>query len=361
MVASGGLRKVAASRNPPSHSDYEFCFLRFIFPIRAVMIASMRPLARKHFVLATLLWSACAFGADSKAPLVFESMPMARFDCTGPIGERVTANLENWLLRAPQSNPGMIEMFRLRDRKPAPDLVPWAGEFVGKFLISAIQGLRLSDDARVRRQVAGLVSEFIATQAEDGYLGPFQKKERLLGHWDLWGHYHAIIALAMWHEYTGDASALAAARKAADLVCATYLETGRRVIDAGDPEMNMSILTAMALLHRLTGEPRYLRMAREVEKDWERAGDYLRAGLDGREFFRSPRPRWESLNDLQGLLELWRIRATSVIAKRSSIIGAVFGAGIGATRAVSVRVNRRPAILTRPPPSKRVARLPGWP
>src|SRR6266436_3267999 len=59
--------------------------------------------------------------------------------------------------------------------------------------------------------------------------------------------------------------------------------------------------------HRLTGEPRYLRMAREVEKDWERAGDYLRAGLDGREYFQSPRPRWESLHDLQGLLELYRI------------------------------------------------------
>ena len=48
-------------------------------------------------------------------------------------------------------------------------------------------------------------------------------------------------------------------------------------------------------------------MAREVETDWERAGDYLRAGLDGREFYQSPRPRWESLHDLQGLVELWRI------------------------------------------------------
>ena len=105
----------------------------------------------------------------------------------------------------------------------------------------------------------------------------------------------------------GDPAALAAARKAGDLVCHTYLDTGRRVFDAGDSEMNMSILTGMAMLYRLTGEPRYLRMAREVEKDWERAGDYLRAGLDGREYFQSPRPRWESLHDLQGLVEMWRI------------------------------------------------------
>jgi DUF1680 family protein len=129
----------------------------------------------------------------------------------------------------------------------------------------------------------------------------------LLKNWDLWGHYHALLALTMWHEQTGDPAALAAARKAADLVCATYLDGTRRVFDAGDHEMNMAILTGMAVLHRLTGEPRYLRMAREIEKDWERAGDYLREGLNGREFYRSPRPRWESLHDLQGLVELWRI------------------------------------------------------
>ncbi|MCL4786962.1 MAG: glycoside hydrolase family 127 protein [Verrucomicrobia bacterium] len=254
-----------------------------------------------------LLGAATLPAADSNSPLVFESIPAAKFKFTGPVGERVQANMENWLLRAPQSNPGMIEMFRVRDRKPVPQLVPWAGEFVGKYLISAVQALRMSDDPRLRQQVSNVVSAFIATQAEDGYLGPFPKQDRLLKNWDLWGHYHAILALTMWHEHSGDTAALSTARKAADLVCATYLDTGRRVFDAGDHEMNMSILTAMALLHRLTGEPRYLRMAREVEKDWERAGDYLRSGLDGREFFRSPKPRWESLHDLQGLLEMYRI------------------------------------------------------
>jgi len=47
------------------------------------------------------------------------------------VGERIEANMENWLLRAPQANPGLFEMFRLRDRQPAPQLVPWAGELSG--------------------------------------------------------------------------------------------------------------------------------------------------------------------------------------------------------------------------------------
>ena len=264
---------------------------------------------RLHRPIASLALCTCfALQAGAAGPAFqFDSLPAARFEFTGPVGDRVKANVEHWLLRAPQANPGMIEMFRLRDRQPVPNLVPWSGEFVGKYLISAVQALRMTLDSRLSAQVTRVVNEFIGTQAEDGYLGPFPKPDRLLKNWDLWGHYHAIQALLMWHQHSGDSTALAAARRAADLVCRTYLDTGRRVFDAGDPEMNMSILTGLAMLHRLTGEPRYLRMAREVEKDWERAGDYLRAGLDGREFYRSPRPRWESLHDLQGLVEMWRI------------------------------------------------------
>ena len=248
-----------------------------------------------------------ALASEPAARLVFSTTPETRFEFQGPVGDRIRANVDNWLLRAPEANPGMLEMFRLRDRQPVPQLVPWAGEFIGKYLISAVQALRMSDDPRLRRQVTDVVKEFISTQAEDGYLGPFPRKERLLKYWALWGHYHAIYALLLWHEQTGDAAALAAARRAADLVCATYLDTGRRVFDAGDPEMNMTILTALARLHRQTGETRYLRMAQEVETDWARAGDYLRAGLDGREFYQSPRPRWESLHDLESLVELWQI------------------------------------------------------
>lgn len=36
-------------------------------------------------------------------------------------------------------------------------------------------------------------------------------------------------------------------------------------------------------------------------------GDYYRTGLAGQEFYRTPRPRWESLHAIQGLVELYRI------------------------------------------------------
>jgi len=246
--------------------------------------------------------SGVAAGVSGATPL---GEPAFRFE--GFLGERIVANVDQWLVSAPVANPGMIEMFRLRDREPAPNLVPWAGEFVGKYLISAIGALGLTDRPELAETVRRVVAELVVTQAEDGYLGPFPKADRLKGNWDLWGHYHVLMALLDWHELTGDSAALAACRYAADLACSTFLDGTLRVYDAGSHEMNMAIVHGLGRLYRLTQDPRYLELMRQIEQDWERAGDYLRAGLDGREFFQSPRPRWESLHDLQGLVELWKI------------------------------------------------------
>ncbi len=247
------------------------------------------------------LGTAVAF-ADSLEPL-----PTARFEFNGIIGERVEANIDAWLLRAPAANPGMLEMFRSRDRQPAPSLVPWAGEFAGKYLLSCVQALRMSARPELRRHVGEFVAQLIATQAEDGYLGPFPKGRRLLGEWDLWGHYHVMQGLVAWRDLSGEETALLAARKAADLICKTYLDGTRRVIDAGSNEMNMAVSHVLTDLHRRTGDARYLGMVREIEKDWQRAGDYARTGEKGVPFYKTPSPRWESLHDLQTLAELWRV------------------------------------------------------
>ena len=235
------------------------------------------------------------------------SEPESRWHFGGPVAARIESNVDAWLLPAPEANPGMLEMFRLRDRLPVRKLGPWAGEFAGKYLISCVQALRLTPREDLREHTKRFVAELIGTQAEDGYLGPFPKSERLLKHWDLWGNYHVMQGLLLWYDYSGDETALAAARRAADLICRTYLDGTRRVFDAGSAEMNMAVSHVLAELHRRTSEPRYLAMTREIEKDWERAGDYLRTGVAGTPFFKTPRPRWESLHDLQALAELWRI------------------------------------------------------
>lgn len=244
------------------------------------------------------------------APQPDKLLPLAadaRFEFGGVVGQRVEANIDGWLLPAPAANPGMLEMFRVRDRQPAPSLVPWAGEFAGKYLISCVQALRMSAREDLRAHVTAFVKELIATQANDGYMGPFPKHRRLMGEWDLWGHYHVMQGLLAWRDFSGDEAALASARRAADLICRTYLDGTRRVIDAGSHEMNMAVSHVLAELHRRTGEPRYLALTREIEKDWLRSGDYARTGEKGVPFYKTPLPRWESLHDLQTLAELWRI------------------------------------------------------
>lgn len=242
-----------------------------------------------------------------KASLQMEAPQGARFWFGGVLGDRIEANLREWLLIAPDANPGMTEMFRVRDRRPAPDWVPWAGEFVGKYLLSAIQAQRMTRSEELDKLVRRVVDEVIAAQDRDGYIGPFHKSERLLGQWDLWGHYHIMLALLMYHRDTGHPPAMEAACRAADLVCRTYLETGKRVFDAGSQEMNMAVIHSLGQLYRATARKPYLQMIRHIEEDWQRAGDYLRTGLAGTKFYLTPRPRWESLHDLQGLVELYLI------------------------------------------------------
>jgi len=236
-------------------------------------------------------------------------VPRVRLTLEGPMAARLDGIIHHWLIPAPDANPGMLEMMRLRERKPPyEDPVPWAGEFAGKYLTSAVLACRLSNDPELRTVTARVVRALIQTQADDGYLGPFPD-QHLMSRWDLWGHYHCMLGLYLWHHDTGDAKALRAATRAADLMCATFLDTGRRVHDAGSQEMNMAVMHILGLLHRETGRASYLRLMREVEQDWRKppAGDYHRLAAQGIEFYQTPKPRWESLHPMLGLAELFRI------------------------------------------------------
>jgi DUF1680 family protein len=267
--------------------------------------------ARMVFAVISYAWLAPAAIAgdavDERGKLVVDRVRESTFRFDGPIGERIGNSVDRWLTQAPRNNPGLLDMFARRDSGIKPDLVPWAGEFVGKYLISGVQAMRMSDDPKWRQTLQTVVDRLVELQADDGYLGPWPKNERLRGHWDLWGHYHVMLGLMLWHEQTGDDQAALAAERIAKKVCDTCLDSGFRVRDAGSPEMNMSVVHGLGRLYRKTGKPAYLEMAREVLKDFESAGDYYRTGLAGREFYRTPRPRWESLHCLQGLVELYRI------------------------------------------------------
>lgn len=239
----------------------------------------------------------------------FDAMRGAGFTMGGAVGDRIAANQRNWLMCASASNPAMLEMFYDRDRTPARDLNPWSGEFAGKYLTSAVECYRLSRTPSLRAHIKSFAAELIASQAADGYMGPFSEDARMFKMWDLWGQYHCMLGLFRWYQETGDQASLAACRRTADLFCRTFLDGDRRVINAGSEEMNQSCIHIFTLLYEETGEPRYLQMAREIEKDFETppSGDYVRASLAGKPFYQQPKPRWEGLHAVQAIAELYFI------------------------------------------------------
>ncbi|MHB1001085.1 MAG: beta-L-arabinofuranosidase domain-containing protein [Armatimonadota bacterium] len=230
---------------------------------------------------------------------------------------------DNWLMAAPDANPAMLQMFKDRDRQPYRALLPWSGEFAGKYLTGAVQVYRLTHDSELKDYIKDFVAEMVSCQDVDGYLGPFPKESHLTGRaancdwtWDAWGHYHAMMGLLLWNEETGDKKALDTAKRIADLFCTKFLnaEPGKRLVDTGSTEMNLAPIHTLCILYRKTGEEKYLTMAKQIADEFAAdasgtplAGDYIRTALEGKEYFQTPKPRWESLHPIMGIAELYWI------------------------------------------------------
>ncbi|MDD5706716.1 MAG: glycoside hydrolase family 127 protein, partial [Kiritimatiellae bacterium] len=178
----------------------------------------------------------------------------------------------------------------------------------------ATQILRLTGDPMLRESIEWFVGELISLQAEDGYLGPWPKEFRLrrggptcAEPWDAWGHYHIMLGLLLWHESSGDARALACARRIADLLVRRFLRGTETLHGTGAQEMNQAPVHSLTMLYRLTGEPDYLALAQKIVEEFALppAGDYHRLGLARVPFHTTPKPRWESLHPIMGLAELY--------------------------------------------------------
>ena len=228
----------------------------------------------------------------------------------GFVGNRLKANMENWELRVSGADPALVEMFYDRDRAPSRNLLPWSGEFIGKYLCASILSYRILRDPRQKANIDRLVHAFLASQGADGYLGPFDPSQRLTGKntWDMWGHYWAIRALLMYYQEFGSQEALHAATRAADLLADTFLDKGIAFTNDGSlGQMNYAVIHAYTQLYEITGNPRYLAMANWIVKQWDMpgAGEYMTQALAGKEVFEFPGKRWESVHDFLGMADMY--------------------------------------------------------
>lgn len=237
----------------------------------------------------------------------------------GFMKERMDNSIDNWVVPVYSANPAMIEMFRQRDTLPRQRIMAWYGEFPGKTLTAAALIYRMTVRQDIRDAMDLLVSDLASVQSPEGYLGPFPISERITGYihpamgkshtWDMWGHYHCIIGLLMWYEATGSDVAYQTAIKAADYIIDFFAQSGQSVLDAGETEMNLSIIDAYTKLYRLTGTEKYLMFANTLLAALEddTAGDYLRQGLVGTPYYLTKKPRWEGLHTLMSFYDLYLI------------------------------------------------------
>ena len=245
----------------------------------------------------------------------------------GPLADYLEGVTQQWLLIAPDANPAMLDMFADRDRRPYRDQVPWAGEFAGKYLTSAVQILRLTGDSALKEYLGRFVDGLIAHQDRDGYLGPWPMRNRLTGvapnvmgkrgaTWDAWGHYHVMLGLLLWSEEEPSSRALHCVERMAELFARKFRGTKRRrLVDTGSTEMNLAPVHVFCMLYRRTGKNSYLQQALNWVDEFAAidsegqplAGDYLNQALIGQPFFKTPKPRWESLHPIMALAELYWI------------------------------------------------------
>jgi len=224
----------------------------------------------------------------------------------GILGDRMTVNEERRLLEGVDLDT-LLAGYRQRPGKQT-----WIGEHAAKFIDAATNSVAYSGNGRLRRKLDDAVGALISTQLTDGYLGTYLEDARWKD-WDLWAHKYNLIAMLNYHRATGSEPALEACRKMGDLILRVYGPgAGQRSIVQGDWHhgmANTSVLESIVLLHRVTGDPRYLDFAKYIVESWDSPhGPRILSTLESTSsVLRVANAKaYEMTSNLVGLLELYR-------------------------------------------------------
>ena len=248
----------------------------------------------------------------------YSPAPLGAQRIEGLLGDRMAVNVDKRLLEGVDPEP-LLKGYRQR-----PGQQTWIGEHIGKFIDAATNAWANTGDARLKAKLDRAVSDLLATQLDDGYLGTYLEPDRFKDYgdaefepseslplWDVWAHKYNLLALLNYYQRTGFEPALAAARRIGDLLCRRYGE-GRQSIARNDWHVGMantSVLEPMATLYRLTGDSRYLEFCRYIVRAWdEPSGPKILTTLltKGRVNEVANGKAYEMTSNFVGLLELYR-------------------------------------------------------
>lgn len=223
------------------------------------------------------------------------------------IGQRIKA----------QDVDHLVEPFRHKNETRL-----WQSEFWGKWILSAIAAYDYNRDPELLVIINNAVSDLLATQMPDGYIGNYTVNAQL-SNWDIWGRKYTLLGLLAYYDLTGDKIALKASRRLADHLL-TQVGPGKTdIIKTGNFRgmPSTSILEPIVYLFRRTGDKRYLDFCKYIVAQWEsEEGPKLISkalyGVPVSERFAHPSSWWswdngqkayEMMSCYEGLLELYRI------------------------------------------------------
>jgi DUF1680 family protein len=245
---------------------------------------------------------------DRVAPAVPDRQAMQSpeaLQIAGWLGQRIAGNEANRLVQIDTSR--LLEGYHHR-----PGRQDWDGEHIGKWLHAATLAWVNTGDPALRTKLDAAAADLAACQLEDGYLGTYLPAQRWTS-WDVWSHKYNLIGLITYVRYTGNREPLTTCRRMADLLCRTFGDgPGQRdIIPAGEHVglAPTSVLEPMALLYRLTGEPRYLEFCKYLLRAWEQPNGpkVISTLLTARRVDRVGNGKaYELLSCLNGLAELYR-------------------------------------------------------
>ena len=213
----------------------------------------------------------------------------------------------------------------------AADTNSWRAEHIGKWLETACNTMTYRHDAKLRATVESVITRLIQLQQADGWLGSYGPEYRFHKYdwaanvdkkyvpfydgpfYDTWCHYLTMGGLLRYYETTGDARSLAAAKKIADLLIATF-GPGKQDLMLINHDHGFGpgvAIWPVSKLYLLTGDARYVEFCRYVASQYGRQGKVpivMNDEVDGR----YPFPDWAHIKHcefelcLAGLAQVYR-------------------------------------------------------
>ena len=245
---------------------------------------------------------------------VLSPIPLRDVQLGGYLGRKLDLCIGNRIFA--QSPTKLVEPFRHRAERSC-----WQTEFWGKWFLSAAAACEYAGNREWRERLRESAHEILATQSPDGYIGNYAAGSHLKG-WDVWGRKYTLLGLLAGYSLSADPASLGGARGLADHLLreAGPLATDIVALGLYRGMAASSVLEPVVLLHRRTGDERYLRFAEYIVARWStsrgpRLVEKALAGVPVSRRFPRPDNWWswengekayEMMSCYTGLLELYR-------------------------------------------------------